>query len=229
VNLKRWFISYLWHSSVLSRQIVPPRRLRCFFEFLGAGRGRFPFTFPWLRVIGDDLDEEAPSEPSSSESPSSDPSSVWQNINKLVIQANPNYSGGSSIRISHRDEYPYITLLKRPIDVVWINYDSTHVLRVFTQSTWSKFQDIFRVYFLEWLADKFLQGDDRGQAELFLSKINCIDILKAQNWSDLYHASNWFWSIFGKLCLIRTLLKCMVPTLELRSVQLEWKNWRKRN
>ena len=145
MNLKRWFISYLWHSSVLSRQIVPPRPLRCFFcAFFGPGKGRFPFPFRWLRVIGDEIDEEAPPEPSSSESSSSDPRSVWQNINKLVIQANPNYSGGSPIRISHRDEYPYITLLKRPIDVVWINYDSTHVLRVFTQSTWFRFQDMFQ-------------------------------------------------------------------------------------
>ena len=76
------------------------------------------------------------------------------------------------------------------IDVVWINYDTTHVLRVFTQSTWSKFQDIYRVYFLEWLADKFPQGGDRGQAELFLSKDDCIDIRKARTWSNLSHAGN---------------------------------------
>ena len=46
------------------------------------------------------------------------------------------------------------------------------------------------MYFLEWLSDKFLQGGDRGQAELFLSKDDCIDIRKARTWSNLSHASN---------------------------------------
>ena len=57
----------------------------------------------------------------------------------------------------------------------------------------------------------FLQSDDGGQAKQFLSKVNCIDILKAQNRSNLSHAGNRYGVSLVDFALIDRCLKCTVP------------------